>query len=392
MKITSYIFLSLLLAVGCANGEQPTGNGAFSGKVSQNVSHYDFDQIQSAGELIVVTMSGPNSYYEYQGRRLGLQYALISHFAQSNGLRVRVELAHNEKELVKVLKRQEADIICYPLADSLIAARQLVGAGMRDDSLHTSWAVRRDCPLLQEVLDAWYGKGIIVTVEKSVDNDIQHRHQVKKTGLAPYQSKERGIISPYDEYLKSAAMVVGWDWRLLAAQCYQESGFDASAVSWAGARGLMQIMPSTAAHLKLPMQQIFNPRENVAAAASYLKELDGLLGDIKDLGERQKFVLAAYNGGLGHIQDARALTRKHGKNAKLWSDVATSVRLLSDERYYRDEVVKHGYMVGEETVGYVNSILDRWHTYCKSIAPVSAGEGIKRNLKGVPVKKNRFTT
>lgn len=84
--------------------------------------------------------------------------------------------------------------------------------------------------------------------------------------------KGKGIISKYDSYFKMYSGVAIMDWRLMAAQCYQESCFDPDAQSWAGACGLMQIMPSTAAHLGLPMEMIHKPEENIAAAAKYLRE------------------------------------------------------------------------------------------------------------------------
>ena len=72
---------------------------------------------------------------------------------------------------------------------------------------------------------------------------------VKRHVRAPYISRSKGIISQYDAEFMKGSRHIGWDWRLIAAQCYQESGFDPNAVSWAGAKGLMQIIPSTAASL-----------------------------------------------------------------------------------------------------------------------------------------------
>ena len=87
-------------------------------------------------------------------------------------------------------------------------------------------------------------------------------------------NRDGGIISHYDGYFQRYASTIRWDWRLMAAQCYQESTFDPEARSWAGACGLMQIMPSTADHLGLPRANIFNPEQNIAAAAKYLGELE----------------------------------------------------------------------------------------------------------------------
>ncbi|MBQ5971766.1 MAG: transglycosylase SLT domain-containing protein [Prevotella sp.] len=190
---------------------------------------------------------------------------------------------------------------------------------------------------------------------------------------SPMQDSEHGIISSYDAYFKQYAPIAGFDWRLLAAQCYQESAFDVRAVSWAGAQGLMQIMPSTASHLGMSSGDVWSAERNIEAATRYIKELSAQFRDIESSAERKKFVLASYNGGYNHIRDAMALTRKYGGNAKSWSDVRKYVLLLSDSKYYTDDVVKYGYMRGSETAGYVDSIISRWNSYKSKIAGGSVG-------------------
>ena len=171
------------------------------------------------------------------------------------------------------------------------------------------------------------------------------------------------MISHYDPLFKKYAPMARWDWRLMAAQCYQESCFDPEARSWAGARGLMQIMPGTAAHLGLSMSDIHNPEQNVKAAARYLSELNGYFRNIPSASERQLFVLASYNGGYFHVQDAMALARKNGKSPHRWRDVAYYILALEKPQYYNDPVVKHGYMRGSETVDYVDRIRQRYAQY-----------------------------
>jgi membrane-bound lytic murein transglycosylase F len=149
----------------------------------------------------------------------------------------------------------------------------------------------------------------------------------------------------------------------MAAQCYQESTFDPNALSWAGAHGLMQIMPQTADHLGLSRAKLNDPEQNIAAAARYLQELERAFADIPSRRERQDFVLAAYNGGSHHIRDAMELTRLHGGNAQRWADVAVYVLKLSEPAFYQHPSVRYGYMRGSETVGYVRSIRQRYQQY-----------------------------
>jgi membrane-bound lytic murein transglycosylase F len=149
-------------------------------------------------------------------------------------------------------------------------------------------------------------------------------------------NKAGGVISHYDGYFIAYSRATRWDWRLMAAQCYQESTFDPNARSWAGALGLMQIMPSTAAHLGLPVDQIHQPEANIAAGARYLQELESRFMYIRDRYERENFVLACYNGGYHHIKDAQALTQKYGGNPQSWEDVSRYVLQLTNPQYYRD--------------------------------------------------------
>jgi membrane-bound lytic murein transglycosylase F len=181
------------------------------------------------------------------------------------------------------------------------------------------------------------------------------------------------------------------DWRLMAAQCYQESCFDPNAHSWAGAEGLMQIMPSTASHLGLDMGQLHDPEANVAAAAKYMAELGGRFSDIPDPAERCYYVLASYNGGYQHIRDAMALASKFGRNPYSWGNVSEFVLNLTMPQFYNDPVVKHGYMRGDETVDYVNRIRSRWSEY----RGVARGKGFSPGGFGIMTPhrsrhRNRF--
>ena len=110
-------------------------------------------------------------------------------------------------------------------------------------------------------------------------------------------------------------------------------------------------------------EDIFEPEANVSTAANYLKQLTMFYRDVPDYGERMNFVLASYNGGMGHVRDAMALTKKNGGDQYSWDDVEEYILLLSKPEYYRDEVVKCGYMRGKETHNYVAAIRERYEEY-----------------------------
>lgn len=203
----------------------------------------------------------------------------------------------------------------------------------------------------------------MIAAIKKEENFLLSTNSVVHHVYSPMLSRSGGVISRYDNHFKTYAPLAMFDWRLLAAQCYQESTFDAGAHSWAGACGLMQIMPGTADHVGLPRSEMYDPEKNIAAAAKYIRELHSHFNDIPNPLERSYFVLASYNGGFFHVRDAMALTRKFGKNPYRWADVQEFVLKLRVPAYYNDPVVKHGYMRGDETVDYVARICNRWGQY-----------------------------
>lgn len=215
---------------------------------------------------------------------------------------------------------------------------------------------------------------------------------VSRHVYSPMLNASKGTISMYDGLFQKYASVARWDWRLIAAQCYQESSFDKNAKSWAGACGLMQIMPATANIVGLSTSEIFDPEANIAAAAKYIALLNRKFQDIPDSNERRLYVLASYNGGFFHIRDAMELARKNGRNAYKWSDVSEYVLKLSQPEYFRDPIVKHGYMRGTETVEYVENICIRWAKYRgfahgNNLSPNSYGNISPRKSR----HKNRFS-
>ncbi len=343
---------------------------------------FSLNDIISNGELIMLTISGPETYYDYHGRGMGLQYLLCEKFAQAIGVSLRVELCKDTAEMVERLKNGDADIIAYQLPKSTKGIR-FAGAGV--DSLKTEWAVQADNRELADTLNRWFKPEMIAGIEKEEQFILSSRSIVRRV-YAPMQNRASGVISNYDGYFQRHAPQARWDWRLLAAQCYQESTFDPQARSWTGACGLMQIMPTTATHLGLAHSDLYDPERNIAAAVKYIRELTGLFKDIPAT-DRIYYVLASYNGGHFHIRDAMALARKHGRNPHQWSDVSEFVLKLSDPTFYRDPVVKYGYMRGSETVDYVDRIRSRWAEYRGAAKGGSIGsfqstpERAKRNYR-----------
>lgn len=367
--------------VGDEEEEQDTAekqsNGAFS-----------LDDIIANGELIMLTINGPTTYYEYHGKGMGLQYLLCEKFAQQIGVSLRVEECKDTTEMITKLKKGVGDVIAVPL-DKKTTKAQLLYCGVSSGDKQTQWAVASGNTSLADTLNHWFKPQFLAQVRQE-ENFLLSARSIQRHVYSPFLNRSKGVISKYDRLFQMYSGMARMDWRLMAAQCYQESCFDPQAKSWAGACGLMQIMPSTAAHLGLPMSMVHEPESNVAAAAKYMAELQGHFSDVGDPGQRILYALAAYNGGYHHIRDAMALARKYGRNAYNWGDVREFVLRLSQPTFYNDPIVKYGYMRGSETADYVDRIRARWADY----SGVAGGSRMSTGSMGgsfhyTPVKSKR---
>ena len=142
------------------------------------------------------------------------------------------------------------------------------------------------------------------------------------------------------------------DWRLLAAIAYQESHWNPDATSPTGVRGMMMLTKDTAERMKI--RDRTDPEQSIKAGSEYLHWLIDQIPDSINSEDRIWFALAAYNMGLGHLLDARRLTKRLGGNPDNWLDVKNNLPLLAEKRYYSN--LKYGYARGYEAFQYVENI------------------------------------
>lgn len=230
----------------------------------------------------------------------------------------------------------------------------------------SSWAVRKDSPALAAAANKWHEENLTspaytASMKRYFENSKMMPH-------SPILSLKEGKISYFDPLFRKYAKDIGWDWRMLASLAYTESNFDSTAISWAGAKGLMQLMPATARAMGVPPGKEHNPEESIKAAIKYITATDRSFSMISDKKERLNFILASYNAGIGHIYDAMALAEKYGKNKLVWKDnVENYILLKSNEEYFTDPVCKNGYFRGIETYNFVRDITSRYESYKKKI-------------------------
>ena len=196
------------------------------------------------------------------------------------------------------------------------------------------------------------------------DQSLNDEAEIGYTPLA----EGKYVISAYDNLIRRISEEEGHDWRLMSAIAYHESRFMPDLTSRSGACGLMQIMPSVARHFEIPTERIADPATNVWLANKLMTEIQSTLRLPEGTPEkdRMSIVLASYNGGIGHVSDARRLARVHGEDPNSWEVVARYLTLKAEPEYYETEVVKCGRFTGSrQTLAYVDDVIGRYDKYCR---------------------------
>ena len=299
-----------------------------------------------------------------------------------------IDVIEVDESTDKLIERLAEGEIGYTVAPENLAAlkageyQNLVIQPALGPPQQVVWAVRQTSPQLLDSLNRWIEvqkkKGLLAVLYRKY---FENRRAFTVRARSGYLTGESGKLSPYDDWFREYAKIPGWDWRLVASQAYQESRFNPRARSWAGAVGLMQIMPRTARELHANAN---DPRQAVEAACKYLWKLDDQLkASITKEDERRKFILASYNVGLGHVEDAQRLAKKHGNDPAVWEDVAYWLVQKSKRAVYNDPVVKYGFARGTEPVAYVGQILDRFENYKSAVTdePAAATVGPAAAIK-----------
>ena len=268
----------------------------------------------------------------------------------------------NSVDLVQAVASGQID---YTVVEEYVARMASIGLRGMDTKLNVSveqplcWAVRNhdnDSSLLL-ALNSW-----IDGFEQRNLSRILAKY-VNKGNVFTTKKPSGNQLSGFDDLIKKAAKKIGWDWRLLASLIYQESRFRMDLESEKGAFGLMQLMPVVMERYEIDYDA--TPEEQLEAGGKLLTFLDeSLQNKVADSTERVKFVLAAYNSGLGHVYDAQRLAVKYGKYPDVWdNNVDYFILNKSKKQYYNDTCCKAGYLRGSETFRFVEEVLDRYNQY-----------------------------
>jgi membrane-bound lytic murein transglycosylase F len=238
-------------------------------------------------------------------------------------------------------------------------------------SQRIGWGLRKESNKLKDTLNHWIEKekkkvDYHVVYNKYFKNKRSYRKRVK----SKFYSINDKQISPYDSLIKKYSSSLGWDWRLLASVAYQESKFKPANESWAGAKGLMQIMPRTAESLEITDPT--DPEQSLRGGTEYLSEMWEAHESINDSIQRIKFSLASYNAGLFHIKDAQRLAERMDLDSSVWdNNVEKALLKLDNPEFYNKKFIKYGYVRAKEPYLYVRNIFKRYRHY-KAFIPRGA--------------------
>lgn len=273
---------------------------------------------------------------------------------------------YEDEQLIKMVSDGEID---YSVCDehvALVAQRYYPNIDIKTPvsfPQNLAWAVKKDAIVLLDTINYWIENFKHTNEYSLIYNKYFNNYNSSRMIASDYFANLSGKVSEYDDYIKEHSKDIEWDWRLLASLIFQESRFKPNAVSWAGAYGLMQLMPRTANHYGVNKNS--DPKEQIEAGVKFIKWLDKRFSsDIPNPDERIKFILASYNAGYGHISDARKLAKKYGLDPNKWdNNVDYFVLNKSNPKFYRDPEVQFGYCRGEETYNYVYAVIQRYEHY-----------------------------
>lgn len=175
----------------------------------------------------------------------------------------------------------------------------------------------------------------------------------------------RSRLPRYQQMFESSGKRHDIDWRLLAAIGYQESHWNPEATSYTGVRGIMMLTSDTAARYKVSDR--IDPQQSIEGGARVLSDLLASIPPEVPEPDRTWMALAAYNQGLGHLLDARALTAQRGGDPLHWVDVRDTYPLLSRARWAQK--VRYGGARGREAVDFVSNV----RAYFDIITMLSSG-------------------
>ncbi len=267
---------------------------------------------------------------------------------------------NNELDNSGLLELVQLELIDYTVVDSNeMSANQSLFPELRvafdiSEPQPLGWAMplSDDNTLYLEVLAFFEEMEASGELDKLIEKYYGHIRRFDYVDTRAIHRRIQTHLPRYKDMFQQAEEQFNFDWHLLAAMAYQESHWNPEAVSSTGVKGLMMLTRATAQEMDVTDRE--DPEQSIFAGAGYLASIYQRLPERINRPDRLWFALAAYNVGLGHLEDARVLTETLGKNPDLWTDVRDTLPLLSKQKWFSQ--TRYGYARGSEPVRYVQNI------------------------------------
>ena len=268
-------------------------------------------------------------------------------------------ILHDDEPTEELLRRVAEGEIDITIADAHVAQLNcryypnLRMAFAITDKEPIAWAIRKGDSWLQRRVNAFVRD---IQEDGTYDRIYQQYYgfeDVREVGrLDDFQTLADEHLPQYIAVLRTEANALDLDWRIIAAQMYEESNFRADATSPAGATGLMQL--TRIAATEVGVTDLHDPHENIRGGIRYMGYLRDRFEKADDW-DRLMFALASYNVGAAHVRDAQRLAQEQGLDPNRWTSVRETLPLLADKEYYTK--ARYGYCRGSEPVRYVAHVL-----------------------------------
>ncbi len=274
----------------------------------------------------------------------------------------------SSEQMLESLANEEID---YTIADShLLAVMQYYYPSINTaftvgEPEKIAWAMARGRnPDLLKQVNAYF-KHIKQdgTLRSLLDRYHGNTKRLKTIDVKAFLMRTRTLLPKYTRLFKEAQDITDVDWRLIAAISYQESHWDTFSTSPTNVRGLMMLTEQTSDMMNV--QDRLDPKQSIPAGAKFFLWMKDRFPERIPEPDRTYFALAAYNNGVGHIEDARVIAQRLGLNPDSWADVKTTLLKLNDPQYYLN--AKHGYCSCGAPIIYTESIRSYYQILLKHL-------------------------
>ena len=352
----------LLLSVGTPQGDFAAANIVKTTKRNQSLS-FATPYLNVTQQLVYRSGSKrPKSLNDLDGELIVI--ADSSHSEQLKKLQTKYPnlswVEQDQAEMSDLIRRVHEGEIKYTIVDSLayLISRHLYPRARRafdiSEPQQMAWAfaTHNDGTLLAAAngfLSDYIESGELDNMTEELLAQTENFSAADSQRLSRLTAKR---LPAYEALFRQTAAQFNVDWHLLAALSYQESHWNPRAKSPTGVRGMMMLTLDTAREMNVSNR--LDPAQSIEGGTAYLLKLKARLPKRILDPDRTLLALAAYNVGFGHLEDARILTQRNGKNPDVWADVRLHLPMLSDKKFY--STLRHGYARGNEPVVYVDNI------------------------------------